>query len=205
MLKDLFKPCPQLGKGRCCKIWTTSNLLTISRIIAIPFLMYGIMTHQWPLVFILFICTAATDLLDGYFARLSGEPTHLGALLDPLADKLFIFSSFAALAFWQSPSFKIPWWFVLIILLRESLMLLGGLVLLSLKKEELLSPTIWGKLTTFFQILFIVWIFICYFFGWVPAKTYSIILLLLTLSSFISFLHYLSRVLRAALFQLKQH
>lgn len=200
MLKNLFKPCPQLGKGQCCKIWTTSNLLTISRIIAIPFLMYGIMTTQWPLVFILFICTATTDLLDGYFARLSGEPTHLGALLDPLADKLFIFFSFAALAFWQSPAFSIPWWFVLLILLRESLMLFGGLILLYLKKDELLSPTIWGKLTTFFQILFIVWLFTCYFFGWVPAKTYSIILLLLALSSLISFFHYLSRVLRAALF-----
>ena len=200
MLKELFKSCVHSGKGQCCKIWTTSNLLTISRIIAIPFLMYGIIKAQWLAAFLIFICTAATDLLDGYFARLSGESTHLGAILDPLADKLFLLSSFATLAFWQSPSFIVPLWFVLLILLRESLMLLGGIILLFLKKEDFLAPTIWGKLTTFFQILFIVWLFICYFFGWAPAKTYIIILILLAFSSVISFFHYITRVLRAALF-----
>jgi cardiolipin synthase len=120
--------------------------------------------------------------------------------LTRLQINFLFFLPFAALAFWQSPSFAVPLWFVLLILLRESLMLLGGIILLYFKKEDLLSPTIWGKLTTFFQILFIVWLFICYFFGWVPAKTYTIILLLLALSSIISFFHYITRLLKAALF-----
>ena len=53
------------------------------------------------------------------------------------------------------------------------------------------APTIWGKLTTLFQILFIIWIFLCYFFGWVPAKTYYVLLILLTIFSVVSFAQYL--------------
>jgi cardiolipin synthase len=197
MLRKILKPCI-IHQQRCCAIFTLSNVLTLSRIVAIPFLMLGIYGARWNFVFVLFVLTATTDLLDGYFARSNGDTTHLGAFLDPVADKLFIFSSFAALAFCSSPSFAIPTWFVYLLFLRESLMLIGGSILLT-KQPLLLQPTIWGKLTTFFQILFIAWLFICYFFGLIPAKTYAVLLFLLAFFSVISFFHYTYRVFKAFL------
>ncbi|MFH1462007.1 MAG: CDP-alcohol phosphatidyltransferase family protein [bacterium] len=174
------------------KSWlTVSNLLTFSRILIIPFIVIGIIYKNWNLVFILYLFAGISDLFDGYIARLLNQETFLGKALDPLADKLLIISSFASMAFIDSPSFFIPKWFVLIILIRELIIVFGSIFLLKSKIEFKINPTIWGKLTMLFQSIFIIWLFICYFFSWVPAKTYYILLILLAIFSVASFFQYL--------------
>lgn len=180
-IKNIFKD----------KSWLTiSNGLTIFRIILIPFIVFGISRQAWYPVFILFIISSITDFFDGYLARVLNQETYLGKALDPLADKLFIISVFSSLAFINSPSFWIPKWFVALVLTRELVILLGSLFIIKTKVKFEIHPTIWGKLTTFFQLIFIAWLFILNFFGWVPAKTYFVLLIVLSGFSIMAFFQY---------------
>lgn len=132
--------------------------------------------HLWGLAFWLIVFGTITDLLDGYIARNFNQKTFLGAALDPIADKFLVLSIYFTLAFVQSPLFTIPLWFMWLVLCKE-LILIGGAIYLYLKYGFLeVHPILLGKLTMAFQMLFIIWLFACYFFHWVPIKTYYIAL-----------------------------
>ena len=70
------------------------NLLTISRIFAVPFLAFLLWWPEWRLGyavgFVLYCIIAATDYLDGYLARSQGTVSKLGVFLDPIADKIMV-------------------------------------------------------------------------------------------------------------------
>ncbi|KKQ32313.1 MAG: CDP-alcohol phosphatidyltransferase [candidate division TM6 bacterium GW2011_GWF2_37_49] len=173
------------------KHWLTiSNIITTLRIFLAPVVIVGMYYSCWVFSFFIFVLAAATDLLDGYLARLLNQQTHFGRMLDPVADKIFLISSFYSLSFINTPSFLVPAWFVWLIIVREILILLGSLILIIACSNFEVKPILWGKLTTFFQLAFIAWIFACYFFSWIPVKTYNISLILLTIYSVISFLVY---------------
>lgn len=173
------------------KYWLTiSNIITTLRIFLAPVVIVGMYQRYWAFSFFIFVAAAATDLLDGYLARLLNQQTHFGRMLDPVADKIFLISSFYSLSFINTPSFQVPAWFVGLIVVREILILLGSLFLILFCSDFEVKPILWGKLTTFFQLAFIAWIFACYFFSWIPVKTYNISLMLLAIYSVISFLAY---------------
>ncbi len=178
------------GKTFSEKIFTVSNLLTISRILIVPIVVFGIFYKSWQLVFTLLIFGGLTDVLDGYLARKWGQDSVLGAFLDPIADKIFIVSCFAALSSLNSPSFFIPAWFVLIVVIREATIVGGAILLVILGVRFEVSPSVAGKLSTFFQLSFILWIFLCYFFRWNPVRTYSVLLIFLSIFSLISLFQY---------------
>jgi len=174
------------------KRWLTfSNVLTASRIALAPCVVLVIYLQLWALAFVIFFYAAATDFFDGYIARLLKDQTSLGKMLDPIADKIFLTVSFGALALLPSPLFPIPEWFFVIVLLREFILLIGVYSVMRVDTTFILAPTIWGKLTTCFQLFFILWLFICYFAHWSPIKTYKLSLLVLTAFSIMSLLHYM--------------
>ncbi|CAE8654259.1 unnamed protein product [Polarella glacialis] len=69
------------------------NALTLARLAAIPGIMLSWYSGAPGVAAVLFGAAAATDFLDGYLARRWGQSTPLGALLDPLADKLLVSSA----------------------------------------------------------------------------------------------------------------
>jgi len=88
------------------KLWWVPNALTIGRIIAVPFLMAGILAlglqqNSWlasiPIVGGLFIAATATDWLDGYLARKWKVVSGFGRMIDPIADKLLVAGCLIAL------------------------------------------------------------------------------------------------------------
>jgi len=167
-----------------------SNIFTLIRIALAPVIVFQMYCRNWKLAFCFFVVGAATDLLDGYLARLLDMQTNLGRILDPIADKILLVASFFSLAFISTPSFHIPSWFVYLLLLREFILLSGSAILLVLKSNFEVQPIMWGKLTTLFQIIFIVWIFSCYFFHWIPVRTYNVSIVLLAGYSVFSLLQY---------------
>ena len=174
------------------KSWfTLSNALTCARVLLAPFVMVGIAHQAWGWAFLLLVVASITDLLDGYVARLCNQQTHLGVLLDPIADKFFILCCFYALVFLGSPSFKVPAWFFIMECVREVTILGGSYLLIRFDSQFQIAPTILGKLTTFFQISFICWLFVCRFFQWNPVKTFIVFFIALTLFSVWSLLHYI--------------
>lgn len=123
----------QGGRGearRAASIWTPANVVTCVRIAFIPLFMVvaivaapasGVPADADPLLaglaFVLYAVLSATDKVDGHLARSRGEITDFGKFLDPIADKLLVFS--ALLLLLQENHVSV--WAVFIILLREFL------------------------------------------------------------------------------------
>jgi CDP-diacylglycerol--glycerol-3-phosphate 3-phosphatidyltransferase len=72
---------------------TLPNLLTLSRIVAVPllvFLLWQPRPFDYAITFVLYCVVAITDYLDGYLARAQGQISKLGQFLDPIADKIMV-------------------------------------------------------------------------------------------------------------------
>jgi cardiolipin synthase (CMP-forming) len=165
---------------------TIPTVFTLIRILLTPFIVISMIAGNWGFAFGLFLTACITDTIDGSLARYLNAKTFLGACLDPIGDKLLILSIFFTLAFVKTPLFVIPLWFVLLVLCKELILVFGALFLFIRKGNLEVRPTMLGKLTTVAQMSFIMWLFACYFFRWMPVKTYytmlSILLLLIGLS-----------------------
>lgn len=176
---------------------TVSNALTLLRLCAAPFLVILFYQEAWFYAWVLFVVAGLTDLLDGYLARALRQQTWLGTVLDPLADKALLLATFGSLTFVHSPMFHIPVWFFVLVLARETCLIIGSAIALVFYKHVSVTPTWTGKATTALQMLFLGWIFVCYFMGWLPHKTYGAFLIGLLTLLFLSFLHYVARFLVA--------
>lgn len=175
---------------------TLSTMITFARMALVPFIVMAMVKHYWAAAFWLFVIAASSDVLDGALARLRNEQTFLGACLDPLADKLLTLSVFSALAFRQSPLFSIPYWFLAVVLIRELLLIASAISVYVVRGYLEVKPTRLGKTTTLVQVYFIIWLFACYFFEWVPIKTYYTMLGLMTVLVILSFIQYMTIGLR---------
>ena len=92
--------------------------LTITRIVAVPFLILFMISSSWVHALIaagIFILAALTDWLDGVVARRRNEVTTLGTLLDPIADKLLVAAALVSLLQID----KVAAWIVVVIIGRE--------------------------------------------------------------------------------------
>ena len=116
---------------------TTANKVTILRILLIPFfvveLIYYVQTgneiHRL-LAILSFAVAAILDGVDGYIARHYNQKSELGAILDPLADKLLLVSAIVVLSFNHGPYLgQIPLWLTGTIIGRDLLMLIGMVVI----------------------------------------------------------------------------
>ena len=107
------------------RIWTVPNILSFLRLVLVPVFLVLIITGQdlWALIVLVF--SSLTDYLDGVIARRFQQITRLGQLLDPAADRLFIFATFIGLAFRD----VVPWWLVAVIVGRDAMLLVLGVVL----------------------------------------------------------------------------
>lgn len=169
---------------------TIPTALTILRLILTPCIVLAMIFQFWGIAFGLFLIAAITDLLDGFLARLWNQRTFLGACLDPLADKILILSVFCTLAFVKTPLFTIPSWFFWFVLTKELLQLLGALAIYLFKGNLEIRVTMLSKITTVVQMCFILWLFTCYFFHWMPVKTYTMMVGLLFLLVFATLIQY---------------
>jgi CDP-diacylglycerol---glycerol-3-phosphate 3-phosphatidyltransferase len=130
------------------------NSITLSRLLGIPFILYGLyqpsLAWQWASIG-LFIIAAATDWLDGYLARKLDLVTDLGKFLDPLVDKLLVLLPLLV----AIDLHRVPAIGVCIILARE-LTIAGWRV----GGTQVTGANIWGKVKTVVQILAIVMVMV---------------------------------------------
>jgi cardiolipin synthase len=133
--------------------WTLPNLLTFARLVALPFLINAILEGQHMDAFVIFFAMAVSDFVDGFLARHFGMASPLGALLDPIADKLFLVSTFIVFALKSTPSnLHIPLWLVLLTVGRDVLIIAAALVMALGLGIKSFPPTFLGKANTFAEI-----------------------------------------------------
>lgn len=104
---------------------TLPNILSSIRLALVPVFLLLLMAEHYEVALIVLAAAGITDYLDGYFARKLNQITRLGQLLDPAADRLYIFSTLVGL----SITGLIPWWLAALIISRDLLLLVGYPVL----------------------------------------------------------------------------
>jgi cardiolipin synthase (CMP-forming) len=145
---------------------TTANKITILRILLIPFfvveLIYYVETgdeiHRFVAI-LSFLVAAILDGVDGYIARHYNQKSELGAILDPLADKLLLVSGIVTLSFNHGSYLgQIPLWLTGTIIGRDLLILIGMLVIQLTVGKVVVHPRIIGKCATVLQMAVVIWI-----------------------------------------------
>jgi len=129
---------------------TIPNLFTAIRVILTPVFLIYVITDRIFLSLIVFIIAGITDALDGIIARLFNQKSKIGAILDPLADKLLLMSAYVAIPIKRH---TIPEWLSAIVISRDVLILLGVLILFlnSIKFE--IKPSLISKMNTCLQVI----------------------------------------------------
>ena len=135
-----------------------ANKISITRIILVPFFIAAVVYSQFTLALAIFIICIISDALDGYIARTRSQRTKLGAILDPMADKLLLVSGFVSLSMISDlpENLRFPPYVPLIVVSRDVLVVLGCIVIYLLKGRIDIKPTYLGKAATFLQMMSIV-------------------------------------------------
>lgn len=130
-------------------IFNLPNGLTLLRFLLSPVIVVLLLHGDFSWALAVFILAGITDGLDGFFARFMKERTALGAILDPLADKLLLSSSFLTLAFLG----RLPLWLMGVVVGRDLVLILGSGLLFLWSGRPGYPPSAIGKLTTLLQVL----------------------------------------------------
>lgn len=104
---------------------TVPNLLSMLRLALVPVFLYLLINERYVLAICALALASLTDYLDGYFARKWNQITRLGQLLDPAADRLYIFSTLVGLAYVG----QIPVWIVAVIFARDAMLAVAYVIL----------------------------------------------------------------------------
>jgi cardiolipin synthase len=129
-------------------IFNLPNLFTLARLVLAPFVASDILHGRYGHAIILLFAAGFTDVIDGFLARRFEISTRVGAYFDPIADKILLSVVYVSLGF----AGALPWWMVAVVFGRDVLILAMagyGLLFTSLRK---FPPSVWGKISTFFQI-----------------------------------------------------
>lgn len=140
------------------------NKLTVLRMALIPvflvFLLVRGIPHAYLLAAIVFAAASFTDYLDGHIARRDGLVTNFGKLMDPLADKLLVFSALICFI----PKGRASALAVFIILARE--LLVTSVRLIAAEQGRVIAADIWGKMKTVCQLIWVLYILLAMWVSW---------------------------------------
>ncbi len=122
------------------------NKLTVARAIAVPFFIAFYMLGYHIAAFVIFIAASLTDMLDGKIARKYNLVTNFGKIMDPLADKILVYSAFCLLI----PDY-VPGWMLIIILARE--FTVAGMRTVAASEGIVIAAGMSGKIKTVLQMI----------------------------------------------------
>jgi len=161
---------PELGM-------TTANKITILRVLLTPFFIVQVLYYveqgeEWHRLaaILTFGAAALSDALDGYIARRYHQHSQLGAILDPMADKLLLVSAVVLLSFEHKARLpQMPLWLVGTIVGRDVLLLLGLVVIYYSCGRVTVRPILIGKLATVLQMTAVLWALFKWNGNWLTA------------------------------------
>lgn len=133
---------------------TLANQLTLGRLLLVPAIVILVVYGYSGWALLAFLLAGLTDALDGVIARWSGQRTDLGALLDPMADKLLLMSTFVVLTI---PGLghinQLPVWLTVLVISRDVFIVVTVAVVNLAVKRFTFTPSIFGKVATLVYVV----------------------------------------------------
>ena len=127
------------------------NALCIARMLMVAPLILLLIEGNYPWVLVVFLVAGFTDGLDGFLAKRFGWRSWLGGILDPLADKLLLVSTFLTLTYIGLT----PLWLLIAVVARDLLIILGGVAYRIIIGTVIARPTAISKLNSACQLLYV--------------------------------------------------
>lgn len=125
------------------------NLISGARVLLVGPIVWSLLTHRFELAIWLFVAAGISDGVDGFLAKRFCWTSRLGGILDALADKFLLVSTFVCL--WWLKVF--PAWLVLLIFARDLLIVVGGVLYNARIEKVNPEPSLVSKLNTLLQIV----------------------------------------------------
>ena len=164
------------------------NTLTILRILLIPVIVGFLVYDYFDFALVTLLIAALTDALDGSIARMANQKTEFGAYLDPLADKLLLMTTFITFSLLD----MVPVWSVIVVVSRDAILLTGTLLARVTNTKINASPSLLGKATTVFQLVYIILVLVFFSYQFDPASL-TPLLYAMSILTVASGLHYILR------------
>jgi cardiolipin synthase (CMP-forming) len=130
-----------------------ANGLTAARVLLVPYFAYLLISGRGKAALLVFAVCGATDALDGLLARWLRQRTLVGALLDPIADKLLMATAFIVLSYVHI----VPLRLAVMVISRDIFILVGSFLYLLLLDSSDIRPTGLSKANTAIQILTVIY------------------------------------------------
>jgi cardiolipin synthase len=127
---------------------SVANFITLARLLAAPVAIWLVLADQMAPAFWLFVAAGLSDAVDGFIAKRFDQRSRLGALLDPVADKVLLLSMFVTLGV----AGHLPDWLVILVVFRD-ILIIGGFLLASAVEHPIATKPLYvSKLNTALQI-----------------------------------------------------
>lgn len=165
--------------------WIPNGLTLLRIVLVLPFA-WSLANDQYRSALVLFFFAAATDGLDGLLARVFGWKSRLGAIADPLADKLLLIMAYLML----SVTGVFPMWLFMLVLGRDLVIVTGGVLFHRLIGPYEVQPSVFGKLNTLVQILAVLVVMLAEAGLGLPDRTHGVAIAAVTVMAVVSGVHY---------------
>ncbi|OQB21942.1 MAG: CDP-diacylglycerol--glycerol-3-phosphate 3-phosphatidyltransferase [Firmicutes bacterium ADurb.Bin182] len=159
------------------------NILSFSRLIMVGGFIHFFTQNRYFAALLTYIVAFCTDLLDGFLARRNNWVTNLGKVLDPLADKLMLL---AALYCFYAEGW-ISLWLLIIVLAKETIMIIGGLLLF--RRKIVVYSDWFGKSATGFFNAGVTATLLKHFWSWIGIWN-MVLLGVAVILAIIALIHY---------------
>tara|TARA_R110000782_G_scaffold107317_9_gene195759 strand:- start:1138 stop:1683 length:546 start_codon:yes stop_codon:yes gene_type:complete len=147
------------------------NAISLLRIALVAPILLLILNDGYAVAIVLFCVAGFSDGVDGYLAKRFGWRTRLGALLDPIADKLLVAGLFITLAYMQ----LIPTWLASVVIFRDLVIISGATAYNFIVGPVQGEPTRISKLNTALELLFLLFVMSRAGFGWPDEITNTVL------------------------------
>lgn len=152
---------------------TLPNIITGMRLIAVPVVIWLVLTDRMTAAFWVFVGAGVSDAVDGYLAKRLDARSVLGSYLDPLADKLLLVAIYVLMG----RAGEIPLWLVLLVIMRDAALLGGSVLLVRADRSAAMRPLLISKLNTALQIILAALVLARLGIGFPPAGIWQDILI----------------------------
>jgi cardiolipin synthase len=130
---------------------TVPNLLTLLRLLLVPFFLYASVRGEFTIAFTIFVTAAVTDIFDGWIARRLNQRSRIGALLDPAVDKTMMICGYLFYTLSSQVPVRIPGWLTFTVFIRDFVIILFAYLMYTRVHVKRFPPSWAGKASTVLQ------------------------------------------------------